>query len=144
MTNSYPIQSEDHGNTGASFSSTAINVVNTIIGAGILSIPSTIRNTGMIGSLLLLLCALVLSQFGAYYLMVASNYTKKYSFGEIADILYGKTVKTLSDMTILIYELGVSSAYSVILFDQLLDLLHSWGNIGIDHLTANRYVIKTN
>ena len=43
----------EYKDTGATFQSTFINVVNTIIGAGILSIPSSIHGTGLIGSLLL-------------------------------------------------------------------------------------------
>lgn len=129
-----------HNAEGASFTSTAINVINTIIGAGILSIPSTIHNTGIVGSFLLLITSLILSLFGAYYLIVASHYTKKDSFGEIADLLYGKTVKALSNFTIIIYQLGVSTAYFVILFEQVLDLLHSWGKVEIAFLSSNKYV----
>lgn len=125
---------------GATFTSTVVNVVNTIIGAGILSIPSTIHNTGIVGSLLLLFTSLVFSLFGAYYLTVASHYTKKDSFGEIADLLYGRGVKILSNFTIVIYQLGVSTAYFVILFEQVLDLLHSWGKVDTLFLANNKYV----
>ena len=125
---------------GATFYSTAVNVINTIIGAGILSIPLTIHNTGIIGSFLLLFTSLILSLFGAYYLIVASHYTKKDSFGEIADLLYGKTVKALSNLTIVVYQLGVSTAYFVILFEQVLDLLYSWGKVSTDFLSTNKYV----
>ena len=125
---------------GASFLSTLVNVINSIIGAGILSIPYIIHGTGLIGSLLLLFSALVLSLFGGYYLVVSSNYTQKDSFGEIAEVLYGKTVRWISIITLIVYQVGVSTAYFVILFEQFLDLLHSWGGISNSWLWSNRWV----
>lgn len=149
MSNSNEIQGQKHelkvkthSSEGATFMSTSVNVVNTIIGAGILSIPLTIHNTGIIGSFILLFLSLVFSLFGAYYLIVASHYTKRDSFGEIADVLYGTTVKVLSNFTIIIYQVGVSCAYFVILFEQVLDLLHSWAKINTDYLQQNRYVFQ--
>ena len=126
---------------GATFTSTSINAINTIIGAGILSIPLTIHNTGIVGSFFLLLSSLVLSLCGAFYLIVASHYTKKDTFGEIANLLYGKGARIVGNMTIIVYELGVSTAYFVILFEQALDLLHSWGKVDSEFLYHNRYVI---
>lgn len=35
---------------GATFTSTFVNVINCIIGAGILSIPATVHNTGLFGA----------------------------------------------------------------------------------------------
>ena len=125
----------------ATFTSTSVNAINTIIGAGILSIPLTIHNTGIVGSFFLLLTSLALSLCGAYYLIVASHYTKKDTYGEIANLLYGKGVKIVGNMTIIVYELGVSTAYFVILFEQALDLLHSWGKIESEFLYHNRYVM---
>ena len=125
---------------GASLQSTLVNVINTIIGAGILSIPSTIHSTGIISSFLFLICSLLLSILGAYYLIVASAYTRQDSFGKIADILYGTVVKSLANVTVLVYELGVSTAYFVILFDQISDLLQTWNIMDTSFLLQNKWV----
>ena len=125
---------------GATFSSTVINVVNCIIGAGILSIPATIHSTGLIGSFLLLVTSLLLSLFGSYFLIVAATYTKKDTFGGIARVLYNNTMTIFSDCTLIIYQIGISTAYSVILFEQVLDLLQAWGGIDGDWLWNNRWV----
>ena len=125
---------------GATFKSTVINVVNCIIGAGILSIPATIHSTGLIGSFLLLTISLVLSLFGSYFLVVSATYTKKDTFGGIAGVLYNKTITILSDITLIIYQIGISTAYSVILFEQVLDLLQAWGGVDGDWLWSNRWV----
>ena len=130
----------EYRNTGATFQSTFINVMNTIIGAGILSIPYSIHGTGLIGSFLLLVVACLFSICGAYFLIVAAVYTKKDSYGDIGQILYGTTIRTISIITLILYEVGVSTAYSVILFEQVLDLLGTWGGFSSVLLWKNRWV----
>ena len=125
---------------GASYQSTMVNVVNTIIGAGILSIPSTIHSTGIIGSFLFLCASLLISLLGGYYLIVAAAYTKRDSFGEIAYVLYGPTMKMLANLTVIIYEMGVSTAYFVILFDQVGDLLQAWNIADSTFVYNNKWV----
>ena len=125
---------------GASLMSTFINAVNCIIGAGILSIPVTIHKTGVVGSLFLLLTSLCLSLFGCYFLTVAATYTQKDSLGEMANILYGRVVSKLADITLIIYEIGVSTVYNIILYEQVLDLLETWGGISAGWLWNNRWV----
>ena len=120
--------------------STLINVVNTIIGAGILSIPSSIHGTGLIGSFLLLLISCLFSICGAYYLIVSAAYTRKDSYADIAEALYGSTARNISCITLILYELGASTAYSVILFEQVLGLLHAWGGFSTAVLWKHRWV----
>lgn len=128
---------------GASYQSTMVNVVNTIIGAGILSIPSTIHSTGIIGSFLFLFGSLLISLLGGFYLIVAAAYTKRDSFGEIANSLYGPTVKMLANLTVIIYEMGVSTAYFVILFEQVGDLLQAWNIADATFVYENKWVSET-
>ena len=128
---------------GASYQSTMVNVVNTIIGAGILSIPSTIQSTGIIGSFLFLFGSLLISLLGGFYLIVAAAYTKRDSFGEIANSLYGPTVKMLANLTVIIYEMGVSTAYFVILFEQVGDLLQAWNIADSTFVYENKWVSET-
>lgn len=130
----------EYQDKGASFQSTLINVVNTIIGAGILSIPSSIHGTGLIGSFLLLLISCLLSICGAYYLIVSAAYTRKDSYADIAEALYGSTARNISCITLILYELGASTAYSVILFEQVLDLFHAWGGFSTAVLWKHRWV----
>ena len=127
---------------GASLMSTFINAVNCIIGAGILSIPITVHKTGIVGSLVLLVTSLCLSLFGCFFLTVASTYTQKDSLGEMAQILYGRTVSKLADITLIIYEIGVSTVYNVILYEQVLDLLETWGGINASWLWNHRWVVS--
>ena len=125
---------------GATFKSTFVNVINCIIGAGILSIPATIHNTGLFGAFILLLSSLVLSLFGSFFLTVAATYAKKDTLGGISNILYGKKMEIISNTTLIIHELGVSTAYFVILFEQVLDLLESWGGLSAGWVWNNRWV----
>lgn len=85
---------------GATFTSTFVNVINCIIGAGILSIPATVHNTGLFGAFFLLLASLALSLFGSFYLTVAATYTNKDTLGGISSILYGKNMIIISNATL--------------------------------------------
>ena len=46
--------------TGASLVSSVVNMMNSIVGAGVLSIPNTVKKAGIIGSFLLLSISLYL------------------------------------------------------------------------------------
>ena len=116
---------------GASYQSTMVNVVNTIIGAGILSIPSTIHSTGIIGSFLFLFGSLLISLLGGFYLIVAAAYTKRDSFGEIAYALYGPTVKLLANLTVIIYEMGVSVPGDISVIGSENDLFAEYNTISL-------------
>lgn len=62
---------------GATFNSTVINIINTIVGAGVLSIAYSIMKGGVIGSILLIIAVFIPSIFTAYYLSAATLYTGK-------------------------------------------------------------------
>ena len=47
-------------NDGSSLGSSVVNMMNTIVGAGVLSIPSTVKKSGIVGAFLLLALSLYL------------------------------------------------------------------------------------
>ena len=49
----------------------------------------------------------------------------------------------ISNATLIIYELGVSTAYFVIIFEQVLDLLEAWGGLSSAWVWNNRWVGST-
>ena len=78
-----------HSFEGASFGSTVVNIVNTVIGAGVLSIAFSIRQAGILGSIILIILVLIPSYITTYYLASATVYTNEYMnvlFKQIVDI----------------------------------------------------------
>ena len=120
---------KQYSEKGASLSSSVINMMNTIIGAGVLSIPSTVGRAGIVGSFLILAISLYLSLEGANMLSMASVYTSADSYGGVGTSLNSKTVGLIGDIAMIVFDFGISIAYFIILFDQAADLVVLWGNV---------------
>lgn len=121
---------------GATLSSSVINMMNTIIGAGVLSIPSTISKAGLLGSFLILAISLYLSLEGANMLSMASVYTSADSYGGVGTRLNNKTVGLIGDIAMIVFDFGISIAYFIILFDQAADLVVLWGNVSLETMST--------
>lgn len=126
--------------TGSTFISSILNMTNTIIGAGTLSLPSTILDGGIIGAGLLLLCSLILSLFGAHYLVTASVYTKEDSYGFIGRKAVNKTVGYISDIFMILFDFGISVGYMNISFGQTVDLISNFSGIAWETVNNHKWV----
>lgn len=121
---------------GASLTSSVVNMMNTIIGAGVLSIPSTVGKAGLLGSFLILAISLYLSLEGANMLSMASVYTSADSYGGVGTKLQSKTVGLIGDIAMIVFDFGISIAYFIILFDQAADLVVLWGNVSLESMST--------
>ena len=72
---------------GSTLIASVLNMMNTIVGAGVLSIPLTVKKAGLVGSFIVLACSLFLSLEGAKMLSTAAVYTKAESYGMVANKL---------------------------------------------------------
>lgn len=105
--------------TGTKISS-IINIVNTILGAGMLSLPYTIAAWGMLPGQALIILSAAASIFGLYILTESARFTKgrNASFYALCLLTYPKTA-ILFDSAIAIKCFGVSITY-LILVKQLM------------------------
>ena len=113
---------------GASFNSTVINIVNTVIGAGVLSIAYSIRQAGILGSIILIILVLIPSYITTYYLASATLYTNESIYG--GKKLYNKTVGVLSDFSLVLLDFGIDIAYMNVLFSQIVAICTELFGIG--------------
>ena len=107
---------------GASFMSSIINTINTVIGAGILSIAFSIKNAGVLGSILLIIVIVIPSLITSYYLSVATSYTGEEVYGDIGTKLYNKAVGIFTNVTQILLDFGIDVAYMMVLFNQIIDI----------------------
>ena len=121
---------------GATLTSSITNMINSIIGAGVLSIPNTVRKAGLLGSFILLFVCLYLSLEGAHMLSDASVYTKQDSYGTVATRLGIHKVGVVGDIAMIVFDLGVSVAYLIIFFQQMIDLAHAWLGVAMETLNT--------
>ena len=107
---------------GASFMSSVINIINTVIGAGILSIAFSIMRAGVFGSILLILVILIPSLLTSYYLSVATVYTGEPIYGDVGSKLCNKAVGISTNITQILLDFGIDIAYMMVLFNQIVDI----------------------
>ena len=122
---------------GSTLIASVLNMMNTIVGAGVLSLPLTVKKSGLIGTIVVLGCSLYLSLEGAKMLSTAAVYTKAESYGMVANKLNQHGMGILGDWAMIILVLGVCVAYFIILFSQVLDLAENW--FGILRATLDKY-----
>ena len=133
-----PEGSDYFGN--ASLRSSIINMMNTIIGAGTISLPSTVLDGGIIGAGLLLLVSLILSLYGAHYLSAASIYTQEDSYGYIGKKLINNACGYAADFFMILFDFGISIGYCNIVFGQTVDLVASYTSFSLEVVKENKWV----
>ena len=124
---------------GASFSSSIINTINTVVGAAIISISYSIQISGVWGALILLSIILVPSLLTIYYLACATLYTKEDIYGVIATKLTNTTVGVLCNICVVVIHLGIDIAYMNIGFNQIEAMGRDIFNMG-DFFSENKVV----
>ena len=107
-----PQISETFQDQGASYRSSIINMMNTIIGSGVLAIPLSVKNCGLIGTIIVLGLSIYLSLEGAKMLSAVSVYTKQDSFGFIGRSLGSSVVGYIGDFSMILFDMGVSVVVS--------------------------------
>jgi amino acid permease len=99
------------GEGSAGFFSCSINLLKSVIGAGILTIPFALSQLGWVPGLLTLLLAAVLSTFGLYLLSILGHsHGRKSTFGAVAEKIFPK-MAVWFDVAVMVKCLGVASAY---------------------------------
>lgn len=104
---------------GSSLRGTVFNLVNSMIGGGILALPFAVAQSGLIlGTSLIGLVAL-LTDISAYFIVYVADATRTKSFDAMAEALYGPRCGTLLHVTVFLQTLGCCAGYVVILGDML-------------------------
>ncbi|KAJ3260856.1 hypothetical protein HK103_007419 [Boothiomyces macroporosus] len=119
--------------------SSCINLINTILGSGMLAMPSAIAATGLgFGIFLILFCA-TCSGFGLFLLSrMAAQVGRKSSFFTCASITYPNAA-VYFDLAIAIKCFGVSISYLVILGGLMPQvMLGFYPDMGLDSIWRNR------
>lgn len=103
----------------ASILSSSFNLSNTVLGAGILTLPYNLMNCGWLLGMFFLVLIGVSSALSFYLLTVASDVTKMYQYRDIARVLYKPWFSHLVAVMVAIYTLGTIGSYSIVLRDNM-------------------------
>lgn len=119
----------DHKSThsgSASFSSSFINLANTIIGAGVLAMPHAMAILGIFGGLLVITFAGVTAGFGLYLLTRCAKYVESgsASFFTVSKKTYPNSA-VLFDLAIALKTFGVAVSYLIIISNLTPQVIHA-------------------
>lgn len=104
---------------GASFASSVFNLMNAIMGSGILGLAYAMASTGIVGFSLLLVLVSCLAAYSVHLLLKLCDQTGINSYENLGERALRKPGKVLVGCAILIQNVGAMSSYSFILKSEL-------------------------
>ncbi|TMX04659.1 hypothetical protein EJD97_006185 [Solanum chilense] len=109
----------DAGFDGASFSGAVFNLSTTIVGAGIMALPATLKQLGAIPGLIVIILAAILTEKSIEMLLRFTRASKCSSYSGLAGDAFGGFGRTLLQACIVINNLGTLVVYMIIIGDVL-------------------------
>jgi sodium-coupled neutral amino acid transporter 2 len=100
---------------GASFHASVFNLSCTIAGAGIMSLPATLKLLGLVPGVALIICAAFLTEASIEMLLRFSKPGSAFSYGDVMGDAFGLTGKMLLQATIVINNIGGVIMYLIII-----------------------------
>uniref|UniRef100_A0A3B3BJC2 Solute carrier family 38 member 6 n=1 Tax=Oryzias melastigma TaxID=30732 RepID=A0A3B3BJC2_ORYME len=131
--------------TGASFTSSVFNLMNAIMGSGILGLAYAMANTGIVSFCLLLMLVASLAAYSIHLLLKLCDYTGVNSYEDLGDRALKKTGQVLVGVTIIVQNIGAMSSYLFILKSELPAAIRSFlspGEAGTYFLQSGRSMEK--
>ncbi|XP_053088676.1 probable sodium-coupled neutral amino acid transporter 6 isoform X2 [Pangasianodon hypophthalmus] len=101
--------------TGSSFTFSVFNLMNAIMGSGILGLAYAMASTGVVGFSILLLLVSSLAAYSIHLLLTLCDQTGLSSYEGLGERAFSKAGKVLVACTILIQNIGAMASYMFIL-----------------------------
>ncbi|XP_042308804.1 probable sodium-coupled neutral amino acid transporter 6 isoform X2 [Sceloporus undulatus] len=105
--------------SGASFGFSVFNLMNAIMGSGILGLAYAMAKTGIIGFSVLLLIVAILASYSVFLLLTMCIHTAVTSYEDLGLFAFGSVGKVLVASTIIIQNMGAMSSYLFIIKSEL-------------------------
>ena len=109
----------------ASIASSVLNLANTIMGSGLLTLPSAFASCGMVSGLLLAFGAAAANVLTLHLLttmFLNSSSSQRPSMATLAFAAFGKPGAAVVDAAVISYSFGVCSGYLIVATDSLVDI----------------------
>ncbi|OPJ81345.1 hypothetical protein AV530_009814 [Patagioenas fasciata monilis] len=114
-----PPAGSDTPSRGSSFGFSVFNLMNAIMGSGILGLSYAMANTGIMGFSILLLIVASLASYSVFLLLSMCTQTAVTSYEDLGLFAFGSTGKVLVATTIIIQNIGAMSSYLLIVKSEL-------------------------
>ncbi|KAG8490950.1 hypothetical protein CXB51_014091 [Gossypium anomalum] len=103
-------------NTGSGVSGAVFNLTTTIIGAGIMAFPATMKVLGLVLGIFLIILIGILSEISVEMLIRFAISCKARSYGEVVQIAMGRTARVLSEICIIVNNAALAVVFVVVCF----------------------------
>lgn len=103
--------------SGSGIYGAVFNLTTSIIGAGIMALPATMKVLGLVLGLILIFLMGILSEISVELLVRFSVQCKATSYGEVVQAALGRTARVLSEICIIVNNAGVLIVYLIIIGD---------------------------
>ncbi|GLT62003.1 hypothetical protein SLA2020_346720 [Shorea laevis] len=104
---------------GASFTGAVFNLSTTIIGAGIMALPATMKVMGLVGGIFMIIFMAFLTEASIEFLLRFSRAGKTTSYGGLMGDAFGKYGRVALQVAVLVNNIGVLIVYMIIIGDVL-------------------------
>ncbi|EPS73191.1 hypothetical protein M569_01565, partial [Genlisea aurea] len=104
---------------GASFSGAVFNLSTTIVGAGIMALPATMKVLGLIFGIALIIVMAFLTEASIEFLLRFSRTAKSASYGGLMGDAFGKLGRVMIQLCVIVNNVGVLVVYMIIIGDVL-------------------------
>lgn len=105
----------------------AMLLLKSFVGTGVLFLPRAYLNGGMMFSNVVLLIIALLSYY-CFILLVSTRLKVKASFGDMGGLIYGKHFRNMINFSLVISQIGFSSAYIVFVGENLQAFIEAVSN----------------
>ncbi|XP_024963140.1 amino acid transporter AVT6A-like [Cynara cardunculus var. scolymus] len=112
-------QSPESTFSGASFSGAVFNLSTTIVGAGIMALPATLKQLGVIPGLIVILLVGILTESSIDMILRFSRASKSNSYSGLVGDAFGGAGRTLLQVGIVVNNAGLLVVYMIIIGDVL-------------------------
>ncbi|KAF2323947.1 hypothetical protein GH714_004190 [Hevea brasiliensis] len=115
----YDYEPFEVGFSGASFSGAVFNLSTTIVGAGIMALPSTVKQLGLIPGIIMIALGAMLTESSIDMILRFGKASKSATYSGVVADTFGGLGRTLTQVCIVINNLGMLIVYMIIIGDVL-------------------------
>ncbi|XAR50514.1 hypothetical protein NMG60_11004858 [Bertholletia excelsa] len=114
-------------NTGSGIYGAVFNLTTSVVGAGIMALPATMKVLGLALGVVLIILMGILTEISIEMFVRFAVQCKANSYGEVVQAACGRTARLLSEICIIVNNGGVLVVYLIIMGDVLSGSLHHIG-----------------
>lgn len=113
------LEGQSDGFNGASFSGAVFNLSTTVVGAGIMALPATMKVLGLGPGIVMIILMAFLTEASIEILLRFSRAGKTITYGGLMGEAFGRTGRMLLQICVIVNNVGVLIVYMIIIGNHL-------------------------